>query len=71
MRASAVEIRSTRRIGSLGFRELWLYRGLAYFFAWRDVKVRYKQTLFGAAWAIIQPLVLMVVFTFVFGTALK
>lgn len=71
MRASAVEIRSTRGIGNLGFRELWLYRGLAYFLAWRDVKVRYKQTLFGAAWAIIQPLVLMILFTFVFGTVLN
>lgn len=71
MRASAVEIRSTRGIGNLGFRELWLYRDLAYFFAWRDVKVRYKQTVFGAAWAIIQPLVLMIVFTFVFGTVLN
>jgi lipopolysaccharide transport system permease protein len=71
VRASAVEIRSTRGIGNLGFRELWLYRDLAYFFAWRDVKVRYKQTVFGAAWAIIQPLVLMIVFTFVFGTVLN
>jgi lipopolysaccharide transport system permease protein len=65
-----VEIRSTHGIRKLGLRELWLYRDLAYFFVWRDVKVRYKQTLFGAAWAIIQPLVLMIVFTFVFGTVL-
>lgn len=71
MRTSVVEIRPTRGIGNLGFRELWLYRDLAYFFVWRDVKVRYKQTLFGAAWAIIQPLALMIVFTFVFGTVLK
>jgi lipopolysaccharide transport system permease protein len=41
-----------------------------YFFAWRDVKVRYKQTMFGGAWAILQPLLLMVVFTFVFGMVL-
>ncbi len=65
-----MEIRPTRAIGNLGLRELWLFRDLAYFFVWRDVKVRYKQTLFGAAWAIIQPLVLMIVFTFVFGTVL-
>ena len=71
MRASVVEIRSTRGIANLGFRELWLYRDLAYFLVWRDVKVRYKQTLFGAAWAIIQPLVLMILFTFVFGTVLN
>lgn len=70
MRASFVEIRPTRGIAKLGFRELWRFRDLAYFFAWRDVKVRYKQTMFGAAWAIIQPLVLMVVFTFVFGRIL-
>jgi lipopolysaccharide transport system permease protein len=71
VRASVVEIHSTRGIRKLGFHELWLYRGLAYFLVWRDVKVRYKQTLFGAAWAIIQPLVLMIVFTFVFGTVLN
>ena len=71
MRASLVEIRPTRGIAKLGFRELWLYRDLAYFLVWRDVKVRYKQTMFGAAWAIIQPLVLMFVFTFVFGTVLN
>lgn len=71
MRASVVEIHSTRGIAKLGLRELWLYRDLAYFLVWRDVKVRYKQTLFGAAWAIIQPLVLMIVFTFVFGTVLN
>jgi len=71
MRASVVEIRATRGLPKLGLRELWRYRDLAYFFVWRDVKVRYKQTLFGGAWAIIQPLVLMTVFTFVFGTILK
>jgi lipopolysaccharide transport system permease protein len=47
--------------------ELWRYRELAFFFVWRDIKVRYKQTLIGATWAIIQPVVLMVVFTFIFG----
>lgn len=66
-----MEIRPTRGIGKLGFRELWRFRDLAYFFVWRDVKVRYKQTMFGGAWAIIQPLVLMIVFTFVFGTVLE
>ena len=71
MRDSRVEIRPTRGVVGLGLRELWTYRDLIYFFVWRDVKVRYKQTLFGAAWAIIQPLVLMVVFTFVFGRVLQ
>lgn len=71
MRTSFVEIQPTRGIAKLGLRELWRYRDLAYFFSWRDVKVRYKQTVFGAAWAIVQPLVLMVVFTFVFGRVLN
>jgi len=48
-------------------RELWAYRELVYFLAWRDVKVRYKQTLLGVLWAIIQPLFTMVVFMFLFG----
>jgi lipopolysaccharide transport system permease protein len=71
VRATSVEIRPTQGISKLGLRELWEFRGLAYFFAWRDVKVRYKQTLLGGAWAIIQPLMLMVVFTFVFGRVLN
>jgi lipopolysaccharide transport system permease protein len=68
---SFVEIRPSRRIAKLGLSDLWRYRDLAYFFVWRDIKVRYKQTMFGGAWAIIQPLLLMVVFTFVFGTVLN
>jgi lipopolysaccharide transport system permease protein len=70
VRASDVEIRATRGFAKIGLREVWRFRDLAYFFAWRDVKVRYKQTFFGAGWAIIQPLTLMVVFTFVFGAVL-
>jgi len=50
-----------------GLRELWLYRELLYFLVWRDVKVRYKQTALGAAWAILQPLLTMVVFSLFFG----
>ncbi len=71
MNDTLIEIRPTRGINRVGLRELWTYRELLYFFVWRDVKVRYKQTFFGAAWAIIQPLVLMVVFTFVFGRVLQ
>jgi lipopolysaccharide transport system permease protein len=52
---------------SLKLRELWAYRELLYFFIWRDVKVRYKQAVLGASWAIIQPLFLMLVFTLFFG----
>lgn len=52
-------------------RELWEYRDLLYFLAWRDFKVRYKQTVIGAAWAVIRPLLTMVVFTLVFGKLAK
>jgi lipopolysaccharide transport system permease protein len=52
---------------SLKLRELWEYRELLYFLIWRDVKVRYKQTVLGAAWAIIQPFFTMVVFSVFFG----
>lgn len=51
----------------LNLRDLWAYRELLYFLTWRDVKVRYKQTLLGAAWAILQPLLTMVIFTLLFG----
>lgn len=51
----------------LQWRELWAHRELLYFLTWRDVKVRYKQTLLGGAWAILQPLLTMVIFTLLFG----
>lgn len=51
----------------LGLKELWDYRELFYFLAWRDIKIRYKQTLFGVAWAILQPFLTMVVFSIFFG----
>jgi lipopolysaccharide transport system permease protein len=47
--------------------ELWRYRELVYFLTWRDIKVRYKQTLLGAAWAILKPLLTMVIFNIIFG----
>src|SRR6266851_1078714 len=50
-----------------GLKELWEYRELLYFLTWRDIKVRYKQTVLGAAWAIIQPFMTMVVFSLFFG----
>ena len=59
-------IDSSRWTG-LELHDLWAHRELFYFLAWRDVKVRYKQTLLGAAWAILQPLLTMVVFTLLFG----
>jgi len=51
----------------LHLREIWQYRELLYFLTWRDVKVRYKQTVLGAAWAVAQPLLTMLVFSIVFG----
>jgi lipopolysaccharide transport system permease protein len=52
---------------AINVRELWQYRELLYFLVWRDVKVRYKQTLLGAAWAVLQPAMMMVVFTIFFA----
>jgi lipopolysaccharide transport system permease protein len=59
------------RWASIGFRELWEYRELLYFLTLRDIKVRYKQTALGAAWAIIQPLFMMLVFSLFFGRLAK
>ena len=56
---------------SLKLHELWEYRELLYFLTWRDIKVRYKQTALGVAWAIIQPLFTMIVFTLFFGRLAK
>lgn len=56
---------------SLGLRELWQYRELAYFLVWRDLKVRYKQTVIGVAWAVLQPVAMMLVFTLFFGKLAK
>lgn len=55
----------------LNLRDLWAYRELLYFLVWRDIKVRYKQTALGAAWAIIQPVMTMVVFSVFFGRLAK
>jgi lipopolysaccharide transport system permease protein len=60
-------LRPTRGLGALNLRDLWLYRELVYFLTWRDIKVRYKQTVLGASWAILQPLLQMVIFTLLFG----
>ena len=55
----------------IDFNELWRYRELFYIFTWRDIKVRYKQTVIGIAWAILQPFMLMVVFSVFFGSFAK
>src|SRR5437868_9302113 len=52
-------------------RELWAFRELIYFMAWRDVKVRYKQTVLGVLWALIQPFFTMIIFTLLFGQLAK
>ena len=52
---------------SLRLKELWDYRDLLWILAWRDIKVRYKQTVLGAAWAVLQPLLTMIVFSLIFG----
>ena len=53
------------------WKDLWRYRELFYFLAWRDILVRYKQTIIGFAWALIRPLLMMVVFTVIFGNLAK
>ncbi len=63
----AIRIRPPSGWVSLGLGQLWAYRELLYFLVWRDIKVRYKQTVLGAAWAILQPLLTMLVFSLFFG----
>lgn len=67
----AVRIEPTKRWVSLQLHDLWEYRELLYFLAWRDIKVHYKQTVLGAAWAILQPLCTMVIFSLFFGKLAK
>jgi lipopolysaccharide transport system permease protein len=69
--ATLTVIRPSRGWVPIDFRALWAYHELLYFLTWREVKVRYKQTLLGFAWAVIQPFFMMVVFTLFFGTLAK
>ena len=66
-----ITIRPSRGWVPVNFRELWAYRELLFFLTWREIKVRYKQTALGFAWAIVQPFAMMVVFTLFFGTLAK
>ncbi len=66
-----VRIRPSKGWVALDLRDLWEYRELLYFLIWRDIKVRYKQTALGASWAIIQPVMTMVVFSLFFGKLAK
>jgi lipopolysaccharide transport system permease protein len=66
-----VHIEARRGWLALDLAELWAYRELLYFFVWRDIKVRYKQTVIGAAWAVLQPVLTMLVFSLFFGKLAK
>lgn len=68
---TVIRVEPSRGWVSLRLRELWAYRELLYFLIWRDIKVRYKQTVLGATWAIIQPFFTMVVFSLFFGKLAK
>jgi lipopolysaccharide transport system permease protein len=63
---TTVYIKPSKGLAALNLRDLWTYRELVFFMVWRDVKVKYKQTLLGMAWAVVQPVMTMLVFTFVF-----
>lgn len=65
------EIKPPKGLVNFNFPEIWRYRELLYVFAWRDIKVRYKQTAIGALWAIFQPFVTMIIFTVFFGGLAK
>jgi lipopolysaccharide transport system permease protein len=62
-----VVVTARKSWAGVNLRDMWTYRELLYFLTWRDVKVRYKQTALGAAWALLQPLLLMLIFTFFFA----
>lgn len=64
-------IRPSKGWMPINLQELWEFRDLLYFFTWRDIKIRYKQTVLGFAWAIIQPFFAMVIFTIFFGSLAK
>lgn len=68
---TTIYIKPARGLAALNLRDLWIYRELVFFMVWRDVKVKYKQTLLGMAWAVIQPVMTMLVFTFVFDRVAK
>jgi lipopolysaccharide transport system permease protein len=67
----SIIIRPRKGLVPLELRELWEYRDLLYLFVWRDIKVRYKQTLVGTSWAIIQPFIAMIVLSLFFGKLAK
>src|SRR5260370_38506925 len=66
-----VRIEPPRGLFELRLREVWAYRELLYFFVWRDVKIRYKQTAIGVLWVVFQPVLTMLIFTLFFGRLAK
>ena len=66
-----ITIQPVSRWQILDLKEIWQYRELFYFLAWRDIKVRYKQTVLGALWALLQPLLTMILFSVIFGMLIK
>lgn len=71
MKENTVVIKPKQNAFSIDLKEIWRYRELFYIFAWRNIKVRYKQTFLGVAWAVLQPIVSMVIFTIFFGNLAK
>lgn len=69
--ADLIDIIEPSRRRLFNWKELWRYQELFYFFTWRDIKIKYKQTVLGFLWAVLQPLLMMVIFTFFFGRALN
>ena len=68
---SIEDVIDSSNLGLFNWKELWRYHELFYFFTWRDIKIKYKQTVLGFLWAILQPLLMMTIFTFFFGKALN
>src|SRR5512142_3339074 len=68
---TTIYIKPSTGLAALNLRDLWTYRELLFFMIWRDIKVRYKQTLLGASWAVIQPVMTMLVFNFLFNGIAK
>src|SRR5207244_8518953 len=69
--SATVRIEPPRGLLELRLREVWAYRELLYFFVWRDVKIRYKQTAVGVLWVVLQPVLTMLAFTLFFGRLAK
>jgi lipopolysaccharide transport system permease protein len=68
---TTVYIKPASGLAALNLRDLWIYRELVFFMVWRDIKVRYKQTALGASWVILQPVLTMLIFNFLFGNIAK